>query len=64
MAIEEWFDRHQFNRDYDIGEKGVEFFALGDLDIDLFSSNCLPLSGVFIESPFIQELDFSDIYLF
>lgn len=35
MEIEDWFDRYQFNRDYDIGESGVKFFTVGDLDIDL-----------------------------
>ncbi|NMC79192.1 MAG: aminotransferase class I/II-fold pyridoxal phosphate-dependent enzyme [Chloroflexi bacterium] len=35
MAIEEWFDQYQFELDYDIGESGVKFFDLDDLDIDL-----------------------------
>ncbi len=37
MAIEEWFDQYQFECDYDIGESGVKFFALRDLDVDLES---------------------------
>ena len=37
MAIEEWFDQYQFECDYDIGESGVKFFTLRDLDVDLES---------------------------
>ena len=35
MLIEEWFDQYQFEVDYDIGESGVKFFKLGDLNLDL-----------------------------
>jgi aspartate/methionine/tyrosine aminotransferase len=37
MEIEAWFDEYQFDKDYDIGESGVKFFKLDDLDIDLSS---------------------------
>jgi aspartate/methionine/tyrosine aminotransferase len=35
MLIEEWFDTYQFQKDYDIGESGMKFKNLTDLDIDL-----------------------------
>ena len=35
MVIEEWFDKYQFDRDYDIGESGLKYFTLGDLEVDL-----------------------------
>jgi aspartate/methionine/tyrosine aminotransferase len=35
MLIEEWFDTYQFQKDYDIGESGIKFKNLADLDIDL-----------------------------
>lgn len=35
MVIEEWFDKYQYEVDYDIGESGVKFFKLGSLNIDL-----------------------------
>ena len=35
MPLEDWFDRYQFEVDYDIGESGMKFFSLGELDINL-----------------------------
>ncbi|UCE12301.1 MAG: aminotransferase class I/II-fold pyridoxal phosphate-dependent enzyme [Candidatus Heimdallarchaeota archaeon] len=35
ILLEEWFDKYQFEVDYDIGESGVKFFKLGQLDLDL-----------------------------
>jgi len=34
MEIEEWFDRYQYEVEYDIGESGVKFFNLGDFDLN------------------------------
>lgn len=35
MLLEEWFDKFQFEVEYDIGENGVKFFELGQLNLDL-----------------------------
>lgn len=35
MPLEIWFDDYQFEVDYDIGESGVKFQTIKDLDIDL-----------------------------
>ncbi|MHA2225297.1 MAG: aminotransferase class I/II-fold pyridoxal phosphate-dependent enzyme [Candidatus Hodarchaeales archaeon] len=35
MLLEEWFDKYQFEVDYDIGESGVKFLKLGELNLDL-----------------------------
>ncbi len=35
MEIEEWFDRYQYEVNCNIGESGVKFHTLNDLDIDL-----------------------------
>ena len=35
MTLEVWFDTHQFNVEYDIGESAVKFLTVGDLNIDL-----------------------------
>ena len=35
MPLEIWFDEYQFEVDYDIGESGMKFFTVKDLDIDL-----------------------------
>ncbi len=35
MILEEWFDKYQFEVDYDIGESGVKFLKLGELNLDL-----------------------------
>ena len=35
MVLEEWFDKYQFEVDYDIGESGVKYFKLCDLNLDL-----------------------------
>ncbi len=35
MSIEDWFDEYQFRVDFDIGESGVKFYKLGDLELDL-----------------------------
>ena len=35
MTLEVWFDSHQFNVEYDIGESAVKFLTVGDLDMDL-----------------------------
>ena len=35
MPIEEWFDKYQYEVDYDIGESGVKFFDLGSIGVDL-----------------------------
>jgi aspartate/methionine/tyrosine aminotransferase len=35
MPLEIWFDDYQFEVDYDIGESGVKFQSIKDLDIDL-----------------------------
>ncbi|MFX0172666.1 MAG: hypothetical protein ACFE9L_12170 [Candidatus Hodarchaeota archaeon] len=33
--LEEWFDKYQFEVQYDIGESGVKYFKLRDLTLDL-----------------------------
>lgn len=35
MLLEKWFDKYQFEVDFDIGESGVKFFKLRDLNLDL-----------------------------
>ncbi|TFH09479.1 MAG: aminotransferase class I/II-fold pyridoxal phosphate-dependent enzyme, partial [Candidatus Thorarchaeota archaeon] len=35
MPLEIWFDEYQFEVDYDIGESGMKFLTVKDLDIDL-----------------------------
>jgi aspartate/methionine/tyrosine aminotransferase len=35
MLLEEWFDKYQFEVDYDIGESGVKFLKLGELNLNL-----------------------------
>ncbi|MHA1908924.1 MAG: aminotransferase class I/II-fold pyridoxal phosphate-dependent enzyme [Candidatus Thorarchaeota archaeon] len=35
MPLEVWFDTYQFEVDYDIGESGMKFFSLKELNIDL-----------------------------
>ncbi len=35
MPIEEWFDEYQFETDFDIGESGVKWITVGDLELDL-----------------------------
>lgn len=35
MLLEEWFDKYQFEVEYDIGESGVKFYKLSDLDLNL-----------------------------
>jgi len=35
MIIEDWFDKYQFNVDYDIGESGVKFYKFGELGLNL-----------------------------
>ena len=35
MAIEVWFDRYQYEVDYDIGESAVKFRSIAELDVDL-----------------------------
>ncbi|WP_213697669.1 aminotransferase class I/II-fold pyridoxal phosphate-dependent enzyme [Acetomicrobium sp.] len=35
MELEDWFDKYQFEVDYDIGESGVKFFTIKDLGVDL-----------------------------
>jgi aspartate/methionine/tyrosine aminotransferase len=35
MPLEVWFDEYQFEVDYDIGESGMKFFSIKELDIDL-----------------------------
>lgn len=35
MPLEVWFDEYQFEVDCDIGESGMKFFSVKDLDIDL-----------------------------
>ncbi|MFX0121920.1 MAG: aminotransferase class I/II-fold pyridoxal phosphate-dependent enzyme [Candidatus Hodarchaeota archaeon] len=35
MLLEEWFDKYQFEVDYDIGESGVKFLKFRQLDLDL-----------------------------
>ncbi|MFX0210770.1 MAG: aminotransferase class I/II-fold pyridoxal phosphate-dependent enzyme [Candidatus Hodarchaeota archaeon] len=35
MLLEEWFDKYQFEVDYDIGESGVKFLKLGELGLYL-----------------------------
>jgi len=35
MPLEVWFDEYQFEVDYDIGESGMKFFSVKELDIDL-----------------------------
>ena len=35
MTLEVWFDAHQYNIEYDVGESAVKFLTVEDLDIDL-----------------------------
>ncbi|MHA2359407.1 MAG: aminotransferase class I/II-fold pyridoxal phosphate-dependent enzyme, partial [Candidatus Thorarchaeota archaeon] len=35
MPLEVWFDKYQYEVDYDIGESGMKFFTVKELDIDL-----------------------------
>jgi len=35
MEIERWFDQYQFETEFDIGESGIKFKTLDDLDIDV-----------------------------
>lgn len=35
MSLEEWFDAHQFQTRYDVGESAVKFLKLRDLGLDL-----------------------------
>lgn len=35
MELEDWFDRYQFEFEFDIGESGVKFFKFKDLSVDL-----------------------------
>ncbi len=35
MPLEDWFDKYQYEVDYDIGESGMKFFRVKDLGIDL-----------------------------
>jgi aspartate/methionine/tyrosine aminotransferase len=35
MPLEVWFDKYQFEVDYDIGESGMKFLSVKDLGIDL-----------------------------
>ena len=35
MSLEDWFDTHQFNVKYDVGESAVKFLKLQDLGLDL-----------------------------
>ena len=35
MTLEVWFDTHQYNVEYDVGESAVKFLRIEDLDIDL-----------------------------
>ncbi|MFW9808477.1 MAG: aminotransferase class I/II-fold pyridoxal phosphate-dependent enzyme [Candidatus Thorarchaeota archaeon] len=35
MQLEVWFDEYQFEVDYDIGESGMKFFSVKDLNFDL-----------------------------
>ena len=35
MLLEEWFDKYQFEVDYDIGESGVKFLKVGELSLNL-----------------------------
>lgn len=35
MSLEEWFDRYQYEVEYDIGESAVKFLTFEDLGIDL-----------------------------
>jgi aspartate/methionine/tyrosine aminotransferase len=35
MPLEVWFDKYQFEVDYDIGESGMKFLSVSDLGIDL-----------------------------
>ena len=35
MPLEVWFDKYQFEVDYDIGESGMKFLSVEDLGIDL-----------------------------
>ncbi|MCJ7624576.1 MAG: aminotransferase class I/II-fold pyridoxal phosphate-dependent enzyme [Anaerolineaceae bacterium] len=54
MEIEAWFDAYQFKKEYDIGESGVKFFKLGDLDIDLSSVDLR--YGYHLGTPELREL--------
>ena len=35
MPLEDWFDTYQYEVDYDIGESGMKFLSLNDLDFQL-----------------------------
>lgn len=54
MAIEEWFDKYQYEIDYDIGESGVKFFDLKTLGMDL--ANIQLRYGYHKGNPKLREL--------
>ena len=35
MPLEDWFDTHQYEIEYDIGESTVKYLTLAELDVDL-----------------------------
>ena len=37
MALENWFDTHQFSTRFDVGESAIKFLSVADLDLDLSS---------------------------
>ncbi len=39
MPLEHWFDKWQYEVDYDIGESGMKFLKLGELDMNLEDVN-------------------------
>lgn len=54
MTLEEWFDRYQYEIDYDIGESGVKFLDLESIGVDLAK---IPLRyGYHKGNPRLREL--------
>ncbi|MDI3531762.1 MAG: hypothetical protein PWR28_107 [Synergistaceae bacterium] len=58
MELEDWFDRYQFEFDYDIGESGIKFFSTNDLGLDF--SNIELRYGHHKGAPELRELIASD----
>ena len=35
MPLEEWFDKYQYEIEYDVGESAVKYLSFGELNVDL-----------------------------
>lgn len=59
MPLEDWFDRYQYEIDYDVGESGVKYLKLKKLDIDIEDLDLR--YGHHIGSPELRQL-ISEMY--